>query len=89
MTKCNDSRAWHTGQCCCNCVYSAEVRKHPWNQEPFKGKISEKAGRVCTYETSVEDSQAVTWMDGKHGMCECHTTKEEIEEWRKLRDERV
>lgn len=83
--KCNlgweDTKHNTEGRCCCNCIYSKKLVKHPWNSaQNLKGSISEQISIennqlfacVCP---DMEDVAIV--FDKPHGMCEMHTFKQE------------
>jgi hypothetical protein len=78
----NNSDYYHWG-CCCRCEFQIEIRKHPWNGEPFKGSIMDVAGWACVGTDMVEGEsklRAATYMDRKHGQCEIYKERKENEQ---------
>jgi hypothetical protein len=76
--KCTDNSAWHDGSCCCNCKHQIQLNCHPWNKEFGKGEINKSCGFVCAGFLAVGENIAL-FSDRKHGFCELHTSKIEIE----------
>jgi len=73
--KCFDAKAWHDGDCCCNCKNQIELFKHPWNSIN-KGKVSESTGMyVCIVEHICSDNNKGMIFEQQHGMCELHIRK--------------
>lgn len=83
VTKCNHPRAWHDGDCCCNCIYQLKLFCHPWNEEFGKGDITKSCGYVCTVEFDDPELEVknprLIFFDFEHGYCELHTPFEYME----------
>jgi hypothetical protein len=69
MSECEQG---YQGFCCCNCSNRLEVVKHPWNEEPFKGFMSESFGFVCI---GLANEGKAVFSDRAHGMCEMHSVR--------------
>lgn len=67
----------HRGDCCCNCKFFKKLMKHPWNEDLFKGHISEQVaiGDIPVYVCIVSDETFS--MTREYSMCECHARKED------------
>lgn len=58
-------------QCCCSCKHFKTVYRHPWNNGPFKGSISEILGYVCI--AGFDGKEQFVFMDRAHSMgCEVY-----------------
>lgn len=61
----------HARECCCNCQNQQPINAHPWNKDPFvKGSVTEIIGWGCTCS---DFSPNITFLESKHGLCECWT----------------
>lgn len=62
-------------RCCCNCQHQQPIVGHPWNKhELTKTPMTKIIGWGCH---GPELYPIVTFMDGKHGMCEMHEFRTE------------
>lgn len=75
---CNSPSNWN-GQCCCNCKYRVEIRKHPWNNGEGKGSVLELMGYGCNVFTFLDIQEGTPIKNGgtvvyqssrEHSMCE-------------------
>lgn len=61
-------------ECCCQCEFQIELRKHPSNQEigGAKGSVLSIIGWVCDNPELQEENKRVgIFFDTQHGLCEC------------------
>lgn len=70
----NDPEHNREGACCCNCEYQRPIVQHPWNKNEWaKGPCTQTIGYGCS---APELFPTITFMDNKHGMCECHQERD-------------